>query len=87
MQIVSQQIQGTNKQVFQTMQTAIYEFMNNMPWTNHVYAYDERIECNFMFNITEQLSADEVAEAVIQTAPYSGFPRALNGLAILSDVL
>ncbi|KPL21218.1 MAG: hypothetical protein AMS23_09665 [Bacteroides sp. SM1_62] len=58
-QIVTQQIQGTNKQVFQTLQTAIYEFMNNTNWTNHVYAFDERIECNFMFNITEQLSADE----------------------------
>jgi hypothetical protein len=58
-QIVTQQIQGTNKQVFQTLQTAIYEFMNNRNWTNHVYGYDERIECNFMFNITEQLSADE----------------------------
>ncbi len=58
-QIVSQQIQGTNKQVFQTLQTAIYEFMNNTNWTNHVYTIDERIECNLMFNITEQLSADE----------------------------
>ncbi len=58
-QIVTQQIQGTNKQVFQTLQTAIYEFMNNTNWTNHVFAYDERIDCNFMFNITEQLSADE----------------------------
>jgi hypothetical protein len=58
-QIVTQQIQGTNKQVFQTLQTAIYEFMNNTNWTHHVFAYDERIECNFMFNITEQLSADE----------------------------
>ena len=58
-QIVSQQVQGTNKQVFQTLQTAIYEFMNNQVWTNHVYGIDERIECNFMFNITEQLSADE----------------------------
>jgi hypothetical protein len=58
-QIVSQQIQGTNKQVFQTLQTAVYEFMNNMVWTNHVYNIDERIECNLMFNITEQLSADE----------------------------
>jgi alkylhydroperoxidase/carboxymuconolactone decarboxylase family protein YurZ len=28
-----------------------------------------------------------VIEAVIQTAPYGGFPRALNGLAILSEVL
>ncbi len=58
-QVVSQQIQGTNKQVFQTMQTAIYEFMNNTNWTNHVYGYDERIECNLMFNITDQMSADE----------------------------
>jgi len=58
-QVVSQQIQGTNKQVFQTLQTAIYEFMNNTVWTNHVYNIDERIECNLMFNINEQLSADE----------------------------
>ena len=58
-QVVSQQIQGTNKQVFQTMQTALYEFMNTRNWTNHVYSIDERIECNLMFNITEQLSADE----------------------------
>ena len=32
------------------------------------------------------LSREEVIEAVIQTAPYGGFPRALNGLAILSEV-
>jgi hypothetical protein len=58
-QVVSQQVQGTNKQVFQTLQNAIYEFMNNRVWTNHVYTMEERIECNMMFNITEQLSADE----------------------------
>jgi len=45
--------------VFQTLQTALYEFMNNHVWTNHVYGIDERIECNFLFNIKEQLSADE----------------------------
>lgn len=33
------------------------------------------------------LKKEEVIEAVIQTGPYSGFPRALNGLALLSDVL
>jgi hypothetical protein len=58
-QVVSQQIQGTNKQVFQTLQNAIYEFMNNRVWTDHVYTMEERIECNLMFNITEQPSADE----------------------------
>ena len=59
MQVLSQQIQGSNKQVFQTLQNAIYEFMNNRVWTNHVYTMEERIECNMMFNITEQLSADD----------------------------
>ena len=58
-QVVSQQIQGTNKQVFQTLQNAIYEFMNNRGWTDHMYSMEERIECNLMFNITEQISADE----------------------------
>jgi 4-carboxymuconolactone decarboxylase len=32
------------------------------------------------------MTQDEVIEAVIQTAPYTGFPRALNGLVILSEV-
>ena len=58
-QVNSQQIQGSNKQVFETLQNAIYEFMNNRVWTTHVYTMEERIECNLMINITEQLSADD----------------------------
>jgi hypothetical protein len=58
-QVVSQKVQGTNKQVFETLQNAIYEFMNNKVWTDNVYGIDERIECNLMFNITDQPSADE----------------------------
>jgi hypothetical protein len=63
-QVVSAGVQGTNKQVFQTLQTAIYEFMNNTVWTNHVFGPDERIECNLMLNITEQLSADSYKGSV-----------------------
>lgn len=33
------------------------------------------------------LTREEIVEAVIQTGPYSGFPRALEGLGILSEVL
>lgn len=57
-QISAQRIQGSNRQVFQTMQKAVYEFMNNTVWTNHVYSYSERIDCNILINLTEQLSAD-----------------------------
>lgn len=58
-QISAQRIQGSNRQVFETMQRDIYEFMNNTVWTNHVYSYAERIDCNILVNLSDQLSADE----------------------------
>jgi len=58
-QINSQKIQGSNRIVYQTLQTAIYEFMNNTSWTNHIYGIDERIECNIVINLNEQLGSDE----------------------------
>lgn len=58
-QISAQRIQGSNRQVFETMQRDIYDFMNNTVWTNHVFSYAERIDCNILINLNEQLSADE----------------------------
>jgi hypothetical protein len=58
-QVTAQKIQGSNRQVFESMQRDIYEFMNNSIWTNHVFSYAERIDCNILINITEQFSADE----------------------------
>jgi hypothetical protein len=58
-QISTQRIQGSNREVFETMQRDIYDFMNNTVWTNHVFSYAERIDCNLIINLTEQLSADE----------------------------
>lgn len=57
-QVNSSQIQGTNKQVFQTLQNALYEFMNNTAWTKHVYSNEERIDCNILINIQDH-SGDE----------------------------
>jgi len=58
-QVSAQKIQGSNRQVFESMQRDIYEFMNNTVWTNHVFSYAERIECNIIINLTDQFSADE----------------------------
>jgi hypothetical protein len=41
------------------MQRDLYEFMNNTVWTNHVFSYSERIDCNILINLNDQLSADE----------------------------
>lgn len=57
-QINSQKIQGTSRQVFTNMRTVIYEFMNNTRWTNDVYSPEERIECNVIINLTSQIGAN-----------------------------
>jgi len=44
-QINSDQIQGTNKSVFNTLQKSISDFMNNRKWTEMSLANTERIEC------------------------------------------
>jgi len=58
-QVSAQKVQGSNRQVFENMQRDIYEFMNNTVWTNNVFSYSERIDCNILINITNQISADE----------------------------
>jgi hypothetical protein len=57
--VVAPSIQGSNRKVFETMQTALNEFMNSQRWTEKVYAPEERIECNVMLNIKEMVSIDE----------------------------
>jgi hypothetical protein len=63
--VLSPQIQSSDKKVFTTLQTAIYEFMNNTRWTNDQYANQERIECSMQINVTDRVSSDEF-KATIQ---------------------
>jgi len=58
-QISAQMIQGSNRQIFISMQKDIYDFMNGTVWTNLIISYAEKIECNILINLTDQLSADE----------------------------
>ena len=44
----SDKIQGTNKQIFSTLQTALMEFINNKKWTTATFAQNERIDCSFI---------------------------------------
>ncbi len=57
--VTAQGIQGANRQLFTTMQSDIYEFINNRKWTEHAYTYDEKIKCNIFIRLDEQLSTDE----------------------------
>ncbi len=55
----SSQIAGTDKRVFDAMQTAIYEFMLTRKWTNENFKVEERIDCSILINITEKIGTDE----------------------------
>lgn len=51
-QIVSPKVQSTNKRVFQTLETAMKDFLNGRKWSSDPILPQERIDCNFILNIT-----------------------------------
>ncbi len=61
-QVISSNIQATNRQIYTTLETAVREFLNNRKWTNESYTPDERISCQFILNLTgrngDQFSGD-----------------------------
>ncbi len=62
--VVSPSVQGTNKQVYETMQTAIREFVNGQKWTDNVFSPEERIECSILINIKEVVSSNEFSGTI-----------------------
>ncbi len=63
-QVNASQIQTSDRKVFQTLQTAIYEFVNNTKWTDASIKNEERIECTFLINIKEKVSNDEYKASI-----------------------
>jgi hypothetical protein len=57
--VESSKIKAANRNLFNTMQVDITEFMNNRKWTDHKYTMEERIECNIFIRLEEQISSDE----------------------------
>jgi hypothetical protein len=65
--INSDQIQGSNKSVFNTLQKSASDFINNRRWTGMSYEQDERIECT-MTMIVKKVENDQfTAELQIQS--------------------
>jgi hypothetical protein len=50
--ILSPKIQSTNKRIFQSLETAMKDFLNGKKWLAEPVKPNERIECNFVLNIT-----------------------------------
>ena len=57
--VTARAIKGANQNLFRTMQSDLYDFMNNRKWTDNAFSYDEKIQCNILIRLDEQISADE----------------------------
>jgi hypothetical protein len=55
--VATPQIESSDKKIYETLQAAIYEFMNSKKWTNYNFATEERIECTILITISDR-SAD-----------------------------
>ncbi len=51
--INSSKIQGTDKDVFNSLQTALTDFMNARSWTNYKFSQKERIDCSFNMTVNK----------------------------------
>ena len=43
---------SVDHKIFQTLQTALYNFMNGRTWSNETFQNNEKIRCNFLINIS-----------------------------------
>ncbi|MDP4130374.1 MAG: DUF4835 family protein [Bacteroidota bacterium] len=43
---------GVDKRIFQTLQTALYDFLNSRKWTSETFGTSEKIACNFLLNLS-----------------------------------
>jgi hypothetical protein len=50
--VLAPKIQTTNKRVFQSLETAMKDFLNGHKWLTESVLPQERLDCNFILNIT-----------------------------------
>ena len=49
--VLSPEVQATNKDIFQTLETSMENFLNGYAFTDHKYSDEERIECNYIMTV------------------------------------
>src|SRR6476661_9289356 len=47
-----------DKKTFQTLQTALTNFINNRKWTTDNYQQQEKIKCNFLLTIDQDMGSN-----------------------------
>lgn len=66
--VLTPQIQSSDKRIYNTLQTAITEFLNNTKWNEDNFLNQERIDCSIQINISERVSNDEFKGSIQVTS-------------------
>lgn len=67
--IQTPQLRLTDPAVFQTLENDLRDFINTQRWTEETFNIDERLECTFLFTITEEVSPTQFkANLAIQSS-------------------
>jgi hypothetical protein len=81
-QLISSQIQNSNKRTFDELETKIRDFLNNRKWSTDNFQPQERIDCSLIINITGwDGSSNYKTEAQIQSS------RPIYGTSYNSTIL
>lgn len=65
--INADKVQSSNKQVYETLQKSLTEFINDKQWTNKKFKQQERINCAFTIIVNEQSGNNFSASLQIQS--------------------
>ena len=66
-QVNSDKIQGTNKQVFTTLQQAITEYINTRKWSEAQIAVNEKIDCSILIIVNSVTDTRYSCEIQVQS--------------------
>ena len=72
-QVSSQQIAGSNTQVFKTLQKNLRDFINNTSWTGKKLQNFEKIKCNFSIVIVERAGSNNFKGSMVVQAVRPAF--------------
>ncbi len=59
LEVNTQKIEGTDKSIYENMQTSLREFINDRKWTGYDFKPEERIECNMVITINSRPSSNQ----------------------------
>lgn len=76
--VLAQRLQTADPRIFKTLETAIFEYLNNRKWTNDVFLPEERIECAMLINITDEAGSNNYKATVSIQVARPGYNSTYN---------